>query len=87
MAIVFSWNYHFVKSVCIQSYSGLHFPAFGLNSDQMRENANQNNSEYGDFLRSDTSYYYYYIILLQLLNIRSKFSGKLSPFNKKIEIL
>ena len=38
---------HCVKSVRIQSYSGPHFPAFG-----MRENANQNNSEYGHFLFS-----------------------------------
>ena len=32
---------HFVKSVCIWSYSV-----------RMRENADQNNSEYGHFLRS-----------------------------------
>ena len=44
---------HCVKSVRIRSYSGLHFPEFGLNLDlvQMRENADQNNSEYGHFLR------------------------------------
>ena len=34
------------KSVSIRSYSGPHFPAFRLNTDQ-------NNSEYGHFLRSD----------------------------------
>ena len=34
-----------VKSVHIRSYSGPPFPAFGLNTDQ-------NNSEYGHFLRS-----------------------------------
>ena len=33
---------HCVKSVRIRSYSGSHFPAFGLN-----------NSEYGHFLRSE----------------------------------
>ena len=33
---------HCVKSVRIRSYSGPHFPAFGLNTDQ-------NNSEYGHF--------------------------------------
>ena len=36
---------HCVKSVCIQSYSGPYFPAFGLNTDQ-------NNSEYKQFLHS-----------------------------------
>ena len=35
-----------VKSVRIRSYSGPHFPAFGLYT-------NHNNSEYGHFLRSD----------------------------------
>ena len=35
-----------VKHVRIRSYSGPHFPAFGLNTDQ-------NNSEYGHFLRSE----------------------------------
>ena len=33
------------KSARIPSYSGPYFPAFGLNTDQ-------NNSEYGHFLRS-----------------------------------
>ena len=47
---------HCVISVRIRSYSGPHFPAFGLNVDliysaRMRENADQNNSEYGHFLR------------------------------------
>ena len=57
------WNtetgkYHCVKSVRIRSYSGLHFPAFGLKTGRygvslrMRETADQNNSEYGHFLRS-----------------------------------
>ena len=52
-------RYDCVKSVRIRSYSGLHFPAFGLNTErcgvssvQMRENADQNNSDYGHFLRS-----------------------------------
>ena len=57
-----SWSYdtskqHCIKSVRIRSYSGPHFPAFGLNTEfcispysvQMRENADQNNSEYGHF--------------------------------------
>ena len=56
---------HCVKSVLIRSYYGPHFPAFGLNTEirsmspysvQMRENVDQNNSEYGHFLRSDTLY-------------------------------
>ena len=55
-------NDHCVKCVRIRSYSGPQFPAFGLNSErygvsllysvQMRENADQNNSEYGHFSRS-----------------------------------
>ena len=36
---------HYVKSVRVWSYSGPHFPAFVLNTDQ-------NNSEHGHFLRS-----------------------------------
>ena len=49
---------HCVISARIQSYSGPHFPAFGLNtvspySVRMRENADQNYSEYGHFLCSD----------------------------------
>ena len=39
---------HCVKSVPIRSYSGPHFLVFGL-----RKNADQNNSEYGHFSRSD----------------------------------
>ena len=52
---------HCVKPVHIQSYSGPHFPAFGLNTERygvsppylvrMREDVDQNNSEYGQFLR------------------------------------
>ena len=46
-----------VKRVRIRSYSGTHFPTFGLNMEQsispysvrMRENADQNYSEYGHF--------------------------------------
>ena len=52
---------HCVKSVRIRSYSGPHFPAFGLNirisphSVRMRENVDQNNSEYGHFSRSESN--------------------------------
>ena len=42
---------HCVKSVRIQIYYGPHFPAFGLNTES--ENADQNNSEYGHFSRSE----------------------------------
>ena len=50
-----------VKCVRIRSYSGPHFPAFRLNTEiwrissysvRMRESADQSNSEYGHFLRS-----------------------------------
>ena len=50
----------YVKSVlCIRSYSGPFFPAFGLNTEisphsvRMQENTDQNNSEYGHFLHSE----------------------------------
>ena len=53
---------HWIKSVRILSYSGLHFPAFGLNTKRHgdlsvfsadAENADQSNSEYGHFSRSE----------------------------------
>ena len=48
---------HYVKIVRIRSFSGPHFPAFGLNTERyglsysvwMRENTDQKNSEYGHF--------------------------------------
>ena len=46
------------ESVHIPSFSGAYFPAFGLNlcispySVRMRENMDQENSEYGHFSRS-----------------------------------
>ena len=50
----FVYSIHCFKSVRIRNYSGPHFPAFGLNTDsvRMREHADQNNSEYGHFLRN-----------------------------------
>ena len=59
-----AWSNHCVKSVRIWSYSGPQFLAFGLNTERygvyremrsiwMRENAHQNNSEYGHFPRSE----------------------------------
>ena len=51
--IIFKSLLHCVKSVCIRSYSGSHFPAFGLNIPYLSvfsPNAgDQNNSEYGHF--------------------------------------
>ena len=48
---------HCIKKVHIRSCSGPHFPSFGLNTErcgvQMRENEDQNSSEYGHFSRSD----------------------------------
>ena len=43
-------SYHRVKIFRIRSYSGQYFPAFGLNTVRMGENADQNNFEYGHFL-------------------------------------
>ena len=43
-----------MKNVCIQNYSGPHFPAFGHSRMvRIRENADKNNSCYGHFLRSE----------------------------------
>ena len=61
--------YHWVKSVLIRSYSSVHLPAFGLNKERYsvclysvrkRENADQNNSEYGQFLSSVLLANFYY---------------------------
>ena len=56
-------NKHCVKSVGIRSYSGPHFPRIWTEyeeilrissySGRMRENADQNNFEYGHFLHSE----------------------------------
>ena len=59
---------HCVKSGRIQSFSGPYFPAFGRNTDQ-------NNSEYGHFLRSDCCYHGMYLVNAyptpkQLLNLK-----------------
>ena len=47
-----------MKNVCIRSFSGPYFPTFGINTERysvkMRENKDQNNSQYGHFLRSGT---------------------------------
>ena len=60
-------DFHCVKCVLIQSYSGQYFSSFGLNTEryenvelrsispnsvQMQENTDQNNSEYGHLLCS-----------------------------------
>ena len=71
--------WHCVKSVRNRSYSG---PSISPYSIRMRENTDQNNSEYGHFLRS--------MILpaiLFYLEIYSKFSNKILinvPFNADI---
>ena len=49
--LLHSENLHCVKVICIWCYSRPHFPTFGLNTEvRKRENAEQNNSEYGHFL-------------------------------------
>ena len=52
-------DFHCAKGVCIQSFSGPHFPAIGLNtgskspySVRMQENPDKKNSEYSHFSRS-----------------------------------
>ena len=59
---IFCWNWHCVKSVRIRSYSGLHFPALGLNTERYSvlsgfspnagKKKDENNSKYGHFLGS-----------------------------------
>ena len=62
---------HCVKSVRIQSYSG-------PNSVQMRENANQNNSEYGQLSLSDYTVMYLsrparrYLLKVNNINTRAR---------------
>ena len=58
---MFKRQKHCVKSVRIRSYSGPHFPAFSHirtefspNLGKCGKNADQSNSEYGDFLRSES---------------------------------
>ena len=46
----------------------MHFPAFGLTSVGMRENSDQNNSEYGHFSRSS--------MLLRMLCLNQSFLPK-----------
>ena len=48
---VYPGGIHCVKGVRIRSYSGLYFPTFRL--VRMQEKADQNNSKYGHFSRSD----------------------------------
>ena len=62
--LMFAYKKHCVKSVRIRSFSGPHFPAFGLNKEEIlrispysvriRENTDQKNSEYGHFSRSES---------------------------------
>ena len=53
-----------MKSARIRGYSGSHFPTLTISpySVRIRENADQNNPEYGHFLRSD------WCIILKVLN-------------------
>ena len=58
---LYTTKYHCVKSVCIQSYSGPYFLVFGLTTERYSvysENTDQNNSEYGYFLRSINRIFY-----------------------------
>ena len=56
---------HCVKSIPIWSYSGPHFPAFGLNTE--RYGVDQNNCEYGNIWRSDS--YFNILTILVLENV------------------
>ena len=88
-------KYHCVKCVRIRSYSGPHFPAFGLNispySVRMRENADQNNSAYGHFSRTECFLFIIkYLILIPLQNcLRCKIKATVElkyPFIEKKSI-
>ena len=62
------------KSVQIRSFSGPYFPVFGLNMEiygvQIRENTDQKNSVFGQFLRSESYETKSYEILEKLLSLR-----------------
>ena len=63
---------HCAKSVHNRSFSGPHFLAFGLNTERyrVRENADQSDSEYGHFSRSESFIYLFiFIYSLCLLSI------------------
>ena len=66
---------HCVKSIRIRSYSGPHIWSFILHISpylvRMRENANQNNSKYVHFLRSDLI-----MILWNIINFLDRVSSK-----------
>ena len=66
---------HCVKSIRIRSYSGPHIWSFILHispySVRMRENADQNNSKYVHFLRSDLI-----MILWNIINFLDRVSSK-----------
>ena len=66
-----------VKSVSIRRYSGPYFLSFGLNS--MQENMDQNNSECGHFLRSETDEFG--------LDSKQIYEDKLVEINKYIKKL
>ena len=55
---LWAWNINCVSSVRIRSYSCPDFSACRLNSVRMMENADQNNSEYGHFLRNDLCWFW-----------------------------
>ena len=52
--IFYNPSKHCVKIIRIRSYSGPYIPAFGLNTVRMRENTDQNNSEYEHYWHSET---------------------------------
>ena len=56
---LWAWNINCVSSVRIRSYSCPDFSACRLNSVRMMENADQNNSEYGHFLRNDLCWFFW----------------------------
>ena len=83
-----------VKSARIQSCSGPPFPAFGLNTERygvsispysvrMRENADQKNSEYGQFSRSETPEQFHRWIKIEFMNphLHFVFSKHFRPFH------
>ena len=81
---------HCVNCVRIRSYSGPHFPAFGLNTERfcpysvrMQESTHQNNSEYRQILRS--AIFYNILLILQYLRILQYELYSPFPSNKTAE--
>ena len=61
-----------MKSVRIRSYSGPHFPAFGLKTERYFVLADKYNPEYGHFLRSELHTFLFSFVLKKASELYSE---------------